>query len=277
MGMRPAWSSAFDAGSLKTVERLEPLEGLTRDWAWGGGTGSGVRVAVIDSGVDATHPAIDEPVEYVALSEAAGEIKADPSPHSDDFGHGTACAGISRSLAPECTILSVKVLGPGLAGRGTVLAAGLKWATENGAHVCNLSLGTTKRDFFAVLHELVDNAYFRRITLVTAANNVPIASYPSVYSTVISVAAHDVPDPDVYYCNPDPPVDFGAHGIDVRVPWLHGEWITVTGNSFAAPHITGLVARLLGKHSGLTVVQVKSILRALATNVVAGTEHNMHV
>ena len=63
---------------------------------------------------------------------------------------------------------------------------------------------------------------------------------------MISVAAHDVPRPDVFYYNPEPPVEFGALGIDVRVAWQDGDWITATGNSFAAPHITGLVARLLG-------------------------------
>ena len=96
----------------------------------------------------------------------------------------------------------------------------------------------------------------------------PLPSFPSTYSSVISVASHDVRDADVYYCNPRPPVELGALGIDVRVPWLNGEWITATGNSFATPHITGLVARLPAKHPGLSVVHVKGILRALADNVV---------
>ena len=131
-----------------------------------------------------------------------------------------------------------------------------------------MSLGTTKRDFFAVLHELADLAYFRNVVLVTAANNMPQASFPSTYASVISVASHDVRDDELYYFNPKPPVEFGAHGIDVRVAWLNGDWITATGNSFAAPHIAGITARLLGKHPGLSVVHVKGILRALADNVV---------
>jgi subtilisin family serine protease len=149
-----------------------------------------------------------------------------------------------------------------------VFAAGLRWAIENGMHVCNLSLGTTKSDFYALLHELVDQAYFHDVMLVTAANNMPQASFPSTYSSVISVASHDLQEPEVYYCNPRPPVEFGAPGIDVRVAWQNREWITATGNSFAAPHITGLVARLLAKHPGLSVVHVKGILRAVANNVV---------
>jgi subtilisin family serine protease len=136
-------------------------------------------------------------------------------------------------------------------------------------NVCNLSLGTTKRDYFALLHELADAAYFRNIALVTAANNMPVPSFPSVYSSVISVASHDKSgDPYLLYYNPRPPVEFGAPGIDVRVAWVNGQWITATGNSFAAPHVTGLVTRILGKHPELNLFQLKVVLRALSANVV---------
>ena len=61
-----------------------------------------------------------------------------------------------RSLAPDCELYSVKVLGDGLSGNGRIFAAGLRWAIDNGMQVCNLSLGTTKRDFFGIFHELAD-------------------------------------------------------------------------------------------------------------------------
>jgi len=243
------------------------MEELTPEWAWEGSAGRGVKVAVIDSGVDADHPAVGDVAGYLAISQGREGLSYDTEPHQDAYGHGTACAGIIRSLAPECEIYSVKVLGSGLSGRGVVFAAGLRWAVENGMHVCNLSLGTTNRDFFGVLHELADVAYFRNIILVTAANNMPAPSFPSVYSSVIAVAAHDIQNPELFFYNPQPPVEFGALGIDVRVAWLDGGWMTTTGNSFAAPHITGLVARLLGKRPGLAQFQVKSVLRALAGNV----------
>ena len=103
--------------------------------------------------------------------------------------------------------------------------------------------------------------------LVTAANNIPIPSFPSVYASVVSVASHEIKDPYAFFYNPNPPVEFGAPGIDVRVAWLNGEWITATGNSFAAPHIAGIATRILGKHPGLAVFQMKVILQALSGNM----------
>ncbi|MGA7670202.1 MAG: S8 family serine peptidase [Nitrolancea sp.] len=270
----PAWSWQFAIDSLTELARTELIDDVTPDWAWGGSTGAGVRVAVIDSGIDASHPAIDGRVSgYVSVTEANGELVFDESPHEDACGHGTACAGVIRSFAPDCELYSVKVLGSAMTGRGTVFAAGLRWAIEHGMNVCNLSLGTTKRELLAVFHELADLAYFKRVMLVTAANNMPVPSYPSMFASVLSVASHNLGDQDLFFYNPDPPVEFGAHGIDVRVAWQQGQWITATGNSFAAPHISGMVARLLGKHPELTAFQVKGVMRALAANVGGAPSH----
>jgi subtilisin len=271
VSLRPAFSAAFASTSLAQLRPIDALDGLTREWAWGEGTGAGVKVAVVDSGIDATHPDVGPIQGYVAISEGEdGKLVYDTAPHEDGFGHATACAGVIRSLAPQCELYSIKVLGNGLSGSGRVFAAGLRWAIDNGIQICNLSLGTTKRDFFGIFHELADLAYFRNVVLVTAANNMPIPSFPSVYASVISVASHNVPDPYVYYYNPKPPVEFGALGIDVHLAWLNHKHITATGNSYAAPHLTGLVTKILGKHPELTVFQVKTILRALAANVSRG-------
>jgi subtilisin family serine protease len=272
MVLRPAWSQQFSSDAIESVESALPMTGMTREWAWEGSTGRGVKVAVIDSGIEESHPAVGGRVEgYASVAEMATGVQISTEPHEDAYGHGTACAGIIRSLAPECELYSVQVLGAGLTGRGAQFAAGLRWAIENGMDVCNLSLGTTNKGFFGVLHELADQACFRNVILVTAANNMPIPSFPSTYASVISVAAHEGQDPELFYCNPRPPVEFGAPGIDVRVAWRGGGWITATGNSFAAPHITGLVARILAKHPGMTLFQMKVLLRALAANA-AGTK-----
>ena len=118
---------------------------------------------------------------------------------------------------------------------------------------------------------LADQAYFANVLLVSAANNVPGPSYPSLFSSVVSVAAHDVADPSIYFYNPRPPVEFGAHGVDVDVAWRDGGRIVATGNSFAAPHIAGFAALIRSKHPEATPFEVKAILAATASNLVAAT------
>jgi len=163
----------------------------------------------------------------------------------------------------------VRVLGSRLTGKGVVFAAGIRWAITQGARVINLSLSTGREDYFGLFHEIADEAAFAGVILVCATNNVPAPTYPGQFSSVISVAAHGGQDPFCLDANPAPPTDFGAPGIDVRVPWLSGSTIVSTGNSFAAPHVAGLVARLLSKHPHLTPYEVKTVLRAVASNAKA--------
>lgn len=264
--MRPAWSEAFLADTLRPVPVL--LHEVDRDWAFGGGDGHGVDVAVVDSGIDAGHPDVGEVQSAIAWrwDPALREVVADDAPHGDLFGHGTACAGIIRRVAPECRLHSVRVLGERLTSKAQVFAAGLRSAISSGVRVINLSLSTNNRDFYGMFHEIADEAYFAGAVLVCAVNNVPGPSYPSQYAAVVSVAANEGTDPFALDCNPTPPVEFGAPGIDVQVPWLNGGSITATGNSFAAPHVTGLVARLLSKHPDLSPYEVKTVLRAVARN-----------
>lgn len=267
MDERPAWSSQFAPDTLQSLSPIPPLDELTPEWAWGESAGRGVRVAVIDSGIDADHPAVGGVQGYVAIAEGPGGLAYSIEPHADAYGHGTACAGIIRALAPECELYSVKVLGARLTGRGVVFAAGIRWALEHGMRVCNVSMGSTKRELAALFHELTDQAYFENVAVVTAANNMPIPSFPSLFASVFSVASHDEHDPHRFYYNPTPPVEFGAPGIDVHVAWTGGDWITATSNSFAAPYITGVITKILGKHPELTVFQLKTVLRALSANL----------
>lgn len=244
---------------------------IDKEWAWGGASGAGVAVAVVDSGIDATHPAVGVIDRAVALrwDPETEEVVTTEGPHEDLFGHGTACAGIIRRVAPAAALWSVRVLGSRLTGKGAAFAAGVRWAITHGAQVVNLSLSTGREDYFGLFHQIADEAAFAGAVLVCATNNVPAPTYPAEFSSVISVAAHDGRDPFSLDANPAPPVDFGAPGIDVEVPWLSGSTIVATGNSFAAPHVTGLVARLLSKHPHLTTYEVKTVLRAVASNAVA--------
>jgi subtilisin family serine protease len=130
-----------------------------------------------------------------------------------------------------------------------------------------MSLSTTKKPFAAVLHELADSAYFRRSVLVASAHNMPVESYPWRFSSVISVGSHEEADPLAFFYNPNPPVEFFGRGVNVEVAWLGGRSITVSGNSFATPHLTAICALILSNHPELTPFQLKSVLYLTARNV----------
>jgi subtilisin family serine protease len=248
-----------------------PLPRPTRDWAWGGSTGRGVRVAVIDSGVEDGHPRV---------GRVAGAVSVEPDPEVDDayiyasgphedlVGHGTACAGIIRDLAPDVEIYSVRVLGTNLRGKGSAFLAGVRWALDHDMHVVNMSLSSRSEQWFGPLHQLADDAYFKGTLLVCAANNVPGPTYPSQYAAVVSVAARPGDDAYAVAYNPHPPVEFGARGIDVNVAWSGGGSMVSTGNSFATPHVAGLVALMRAKHPWLTPFQVKAVLQGVSQNAV---------
>jgi len=269
--IRPAWSEQFTVDALQQLTAYGPIAQITPEWAWGGSTGRGIRVAVVDSGLEYDHPALEGCVR--------GGVGVDFDPEAEDgvryveenqpqdmFGHGTACAGIIHSLAPQAELYSVRVLGKKATGRAAQFAGGLRWAVEQGMQVINLSLSTAKEEYYALFHQLADEAYFSNLLLVSAVNNIPAPSYPSLYSSVVSVAAHAGHDPFTYYYNPNPPVEFGAPGIDVEVAWKDKQYLVSTGNSFAAPHMAGIVALIRSKHPELTPFQVKTVLLACAAN-----------
>jgi subtilisin family serine protease len=270
--LRPAWSEQFTPQAIQQILRTGPITDLTPDWAFGGSTGKGIRVAVVDSGVEYDHPALGDSVrggvvvEYDEDAENSIRYEADDPP-VDLAGHGTACAGIIHSIAPQAEIYSVRVLGSNMRGRAIQFAGGLDWAIEHDIQVVNLSLSTSKEEYFALFHDLADQAYFKNMSVICAVNNYPEASYPSLYASVISVAAHDGQDPFTYYYNPSPPVEFGAPGIDLDVAWNNKQYVNSTGNSFAAPHITGIIALIRAKHPELTPFQIKTVLLACASNM----------
>jgi subtilisin len=263
----PAWS--LPANAVHQISLPTPWpERVTREWAWGGATGAGVRVCVLDSGVEVGHPLVGSVARSVAVTktESCDLVVADDD-EGDLCGHGTACAGIIRMLAPDCELTSVRVLGAGYTGSGPVLLAGLEWAIDEGFDVINMSLSTTKKHYAETLHDLADSAYFRRTMLIASAHNMPVESFPWRFSSVISVGSHEDTDPFAYYYNPSPPVEFFARGLDVEVPWLGGGTLRCTGNSFATPHVAGVCALILSKHPELTPFQLKSVLYLTASNV----------
>jgi subtilisin len=261
----PAWSEPFAGPARAALARVRPFGTMSRAEAFGAADGAGLRVAIVDSGVEASHPALGgRLVESVRVDLDGEEVAIVPDDARDVVGHGTAAAGIVHALAPAAEILSVRVLGPDNRAKGQAFLAALEWAIESGASVVNLSLSSKSEALYADFHALADRAYFANVLLVSAANNVPGPSWPSLFAAVVSVAAHDLRDPDVWFYNPRPPVEFGAYGLDVDVAWRDGGRMRVTGNSFAAPHIAGIATRIRAAHPGISPFETKAILAATA-------------
>jgi subtilisin len=268
----PAYSQPFLSAAIRELSSSGPMAEITPEWAWGGSTGKGVKVAIVDTGIEYDHPAVGGQVcggvniewDETAQDKLRYEQVEKPA---DLAGHGTACAAIIHGIAPQALLYSVRVLGTNMSGRAYQFAAGVDWAVENNMDVVNLSLSTSKKDYFAMFHSITDDAYFKNIMLVSAASNFDEPSMPSLYSSVFSVASHAGKDPFTYYYNPTPPVEFGAPGIDLRVAWKDHEYVISTGNSFAAPHIAGIITLIRAKHPEFTPFQIKSVLWACAANV----------
>jgi subtilisin family serine protease len=264
----PSYSLAAGREDAIALPASWPSE-IDPEWAWGGSTGEGVRVCVLDSGVESDHPLVGEVERSIAVvADDEGYAEVIDNTEGDVFGHGTACAGIIRSLAPDVTLGSARVLGPANQGRAALMAAGLQWAIAEGYQVINMSLSTTNRELLQLLHELTDEAYFRRTSIVASANNVAEDSYPWRFSSVISVGSHEDDDPMRFYVNPSPPVEFFARGVEIDVAWRGGGQIRSSGNSFATAHLSGICALILAKHPELTPFELKSALRLTAANTV---------
>lgn len=264
----PAWGEDFVDDRPGPVPALDIDWPVTRARAFGDGAGAGVRVAIIDSGIEAGHPLVGPVQQAVAVEydEDADEPRFVDGPHSDLFGHGTACAGIIRHLAPATDLVSVRVLGADLVGCAEDFANGLAWCIDNEVDVVNLSLSTTNDDYSETFYELLDEALYANVLVVSAMNNERKRSIPSEFAGVFSVACCDGQDPERFLVNPRPPAGWGAVGIDVEIAWLGGSTIVATGNSFAAPVIAGHLARLVGAHPGITPWEARTVLAALAAN-----------
>ena len=253
--------SAYESNETSTISTYFQF-----DDGWKSATGKGVSIAVVDSGIDTTHADLQGKVrESVEAHADHKRVVFRPSDIGDSAGHGTACAGIISRIASEAEFYSIKVLGANGLGDGIAFLAGLEYAVKNKYQIINLSLGTTKPQFFAPLHDLLDRAYQAGCIVVAAANNLPQPSFPSVFSSsLISVSKHEDSDPFNFGFRYGEVIELTAPGINIRTPWLNNSYKSLTGNSFACPHIVGIIALLLENYPQLTPFQVKSALYAIA-------------
>lgn len=263
------------SAGVSTVETDYPVAVLADsiDWGvnrvyaprvWDRTTGANVKVAVLDTGIDATHP------DLAGTVDNSFDFVKDTAGGTDIYGHGTHVAGVIAAAkndtgiigeSYEARLLSAKVLADDGTGYVSDIVEGLTWAQQQGARVINLSLGTTYDS--RLLREAITNAVNAGIVVVAAAGNTNggAMTYPAAYSSVISVGATD---------KSDRLASFSAIGATVVAP---GVTITSTlpgsryaawsGTSMAAPHVAAAAALLIAE--GAT--NIRTTLTESATSV----------
>jgi len=231
------------------------------------GSGKGVRVAMLDTGVDESHPELSGKIaaSYELVSNSGG-FACEQVEGTDEVGHGTACAGIITRIAPDVELHSVKVIGANARGSSAELVYGLEWALENKMHVINASLGTLDRRNKDRIAELADQAFYSGVNIVAAANNRGQIAYPANLATILSVDSGALEDALSFRYRLGTYIEFEANGIYVEAPSPGGEKKLYTGTSFACPHITGIVARIMSVHPELQPFEIRTILWRLALN-----------
>lgn len=236
----------------------------------------GTTVAVIDSGVDASHPWLAGAVIRHAQVERRGELFAVVAGEPGDrSGHGTACAGIIHRMAPAATIVSVCALGPdGRCGRDGLVAA-LRYCVRERHDVVNLSLGIDvprgaplrPNDYKSIveLYEVADAAYTAGVVLIASGPNVAsFRTYPGRFKSLIGVGRGSFETSEGLRSQITADYEIIAPGNDVLAPALGGGERRWTGTSFACPHVSAHVARIRAARPGLTVEAIKAALHDLA-------------
>jgi subtilisin family serine protease len=231
------------------------------------GTGRGIKIAVLDSGIEFDHPALAhlQAADDLAVIDDGLQLRVVPGEGKDTYGHGTAVAGIIHQLAPEAAIGSFRVLGAHLRSRTMIIREAARLALDRDYHILNCSFGCGRDDHVLFYKDWIDEAYLQGRHIVAACNNQDFTKreWPGHFPSVITVNFTSCAPKEFHYRRGQL-VEFAAHGQDVDVPWLGGGRKQVTGSSFAAPHVAGLLARLISSIPGLSPLEAKALLARLA-------------
>ena len=253
-------------------ERQWGLTALSADELWGTGDASGQVVAVIDTGVDATHPDLAGVVRPGADFVEGGDGRTDGS------GHGTHVAGIVAAvggngigvagLARGATVLPVKVMGADGSGYDSDAARGLVWAVDHGATVANLSLGGPDRS--SVMDAAVRYALGKGVTVVVSAGNEgtqgdPVL-WPAANAGVVAVGAVDAAGSHPAWSSTGPHLAVAAPGVGILSTVPGGGYASWSGTSMAAPFVSAAAA-LLRRSAPLTPAQLRERLMATAVDL----------
>ncbi len=249
-------NTAKDTKDLsKKKEKGEYLNWGTALWnlpkTWKQERGQGVKVAVLDTGVDLNHPDLKDGIK--GYKDFTGEGINDVS------GHGSHCAGVigarindtgTVGIAPECDLYIGKVLGRE-GGSNETVAAGVDWAVEQGVHLISMSLGGANSS--KQLYESIHKALAQGVCLICAAGNEGSLysnsiGYPGRYGSVITVAAHDPDGNRAGFSSRGGELDFMAPGTDIWSCHKDSGYASLSGTSMATPFVAGLAALVIGKH-----------------------------
>ena len=270
-----------------------PLTALRAQQAWAVSKGKGVTVAVLDTGVDATHPDLTGQVlpgkDFIGFGARPGQ--------STWARHGTAMAGIIAGhghgpgdadgvmgIAPQARILPVRVIledtdpqrKRARATRGSALADGIRWAADHGADVINLSLGDDSKTAHPDAREddAVQYALSKGIVVVASAGNSGEhgnpASYPAAYPGVIAVAAVDRYGNRAGFSTERWYADIGAPGVDVVIADPDQHYYEGWGTSAACAYASGVVALIRAAYPKLSPAQIRNLLESTATDRPSG-------
>ncbi len=232
--------------------------------------GNSILVAVIDSGIDPTHPELVDTI-VDSFNPAGG----DGAPHA----HGTGIAGciVAQSrltgVAPSARILAVRAFDPnGASAEGTTfnILKGIEWASEKGARVINMSFAGPQDP---IMSRALAAAHKKGIVLIAAVGNAGPKSaplYPAADTNVIAVTATDAQDRLYPGANRGNHVAVAAPGVDVILPTPGTSYQMATGTSFAAAHISGIVALILEREPSLTPDSVRRVLLSTARDLGPG-------
>jgi len=272
------------------------LDAVNADAAWGRATGAGIIVAVLDTGVDGTHP--DLAGQLVTGYEVRTYTTLAPTANSDTHGHGTHCAGIIAAkndgrgvvgLAYNAKIMDIRIFDPGWIGTVNYLR-GVKWAVDNGADVLSNSWGGAS--YSHAVKAAVDYALFHNRVVVVSAGNDTSAFWrrPASIPGAIAVAASDPHNRKATFSTPGPWVSVAGPGVRVLSsvrsqiiqpgtgrPLLYDYF---DGTSMSCPYVAALAAMILEVHPTATPYQVKRLIEGTVRDIEApgfddGTGHGL--
>ena len=262
-GLNMPKAGSFSQNPMKAAiakQRAEETWGILRvhaPSAWSITEGKGVKVAVIDTGIDASHPDLAGSVDggYSAITKTEN-----PADYQDDNGHGSHVAGTIAGhrdgkgvvgVAPQARLYAVKVLDADGSGNLSDVIDGIVWAAKNHMDVANMSLGAPVDS--EAMKRAVRFARGSGVVIICAAGNSGgSVGFPGAYEDVIAVAASDSNDKLAPFSSRGPEVDFIAPGVDVLSVRMGGGFISYSGTSMASPHVAGLAALVVSQgYAGL--------------------------